>query len=333
MAISFKPVEDSNKRAVLALRVAQKQTGFIETVAECLDEAEMDDRWHPAGIYADNDILVGFVMYGSFKSRSTGETRVWLDRLLIDEKYQGKGLGKAATLAILARLFQEYGCDEVYLSVYNTNKTAIHLYTEIGFAKNGQKDTKGEDVMVLSKSDFIRNNLSLRSLSPDDISNDFLLDFDRTQEVTDCWRKRNGKWVVEAAPFTDDWSVAEKVSIAAAMQRALVQDGIVYGAFVGEALIGFAAVDMQPFGREKQYVWLFELHTSTAFRDLGIGKKLFAAICDAAKQRGANKLYISAHSAVETQAFYKSLGCVDAMEINHKLAEKEPFDRQLEYVL
>ena len=49
-----------------------------------------------------------------------------------------------------------------------------------------------------------------------------------------------------------------------------------------------------------------------------------------AKQKGAKKLYISAHSAVESQAFYKSMGCVEAEVYNKKHVEDEPYDCQLE---
>ena len=52
-----------------------------------------------------------------------------------------------------------------------------------------------------------------------------------------------------------------------------------------------------------------------------------------ARRLGADKLYISAHSSKENQAAYKALGCVHAKEINPKLAEEEPCDVQLEYVL
>ena len=47
-------------------------------------------------------------------------------------------------------------------------------------------------------------------------------------------------------------------------------------------------------------------------------------------ENGAGKLYISAHSAVESQAFYKSMGCVEAGEYNPEHVEKEPYDCQLE---
>ena len=49
-----------------------------------------------------------------------------------------------------------------------------------------------------------------------------------------------------------------------------------------------------------------------------------------AKQKGAKKLYISAHSAVESQAFYKSMGCVEAEVYNQKHVEDEPYDCQLD---
>lgn len=45
------------------------------------------------------------------------------------------------------------------------------------------------------------------------------------------------------------------------------------------------------------------------------------------------RINISAHSSKESQAAYKAIGCVHAEEINQKLAEEEPCDVQLEYVL
>ena len=53
-------------------------------------------------------------------------------------------------------------------------------------------------------------------------------------------------------------------------------------------------------------------------RGNGIGKKLFLEAKQWAKQRGAKKLYISAHSSVESQAFYKAMGCVEAKVYNQK---------------
>ena len=62
-------------------------------------------------------------------------------------------------------------------------------------------------------------------------------------------------------------------------------------------------------------------------------KALFLAAADWARARGAGKLYISAHSAAESQAFYRAMGCVEAQAYMRHHVEAEPFDCQLEYGL
>ena len=68
-------------------------------------------------------------------------------------------------------------------------------------------------------------------------------------------------------------------------------------------------------------------------RGQGMGRVLFRAAAEWARDMGARKLYISAHSAVESQAFYRSLGCVEAQVYSQEAVEKEPYDCQLEYNL
>lgn len=72
---------------------------------------------------------------------------------------------------------------------------------------------------------------------------------------------------------------------------------------------------------------------SEPFRGMGVGRKLFEKAAGVAREYGAKKLYISAHSSKESQAAYKALGCVHAEEIIPWIADEEPFDVQLEYVL
>lgn len=142
--LCFKPVNSENRREIESLAVFSEQAGFIESVTECLQEADGLKLWRPVGIY-DNDILIGFAMYGYFSEPSPGQ--LWLDRLLIDKKYQGKGYGKQAVLLLLDRLHTEYQSDTVYLSVYENNPHAIKLYQQTGFRFNGKRDSKGEHIM------------------------------------------------------------------------------------------------------------------------------------------------------------------------------------------
>ena len=145
--LHFEAVNSRNRAEVEHLEVFAEQSGFIESVTQCLQEADKLELWRPVGIY-DRSMLIGFAMYGYFPEPAPGQ--VWLDRLLIDKKYQGKGYGKQAVLALLDKLRTEYQRDTVYLSVYENNPHAIQLYQQIGFHFNGEYDTNGERVMVYS---------------------------------------------------------------------------------------------------------------------------------------------------------------------------------------
>ena len=109
--------------------------------------------------------------------------------------------------------------------------------------------------------------------------------------------------------------------------------GIVFGAFIGGRLKGFASVEAKPCGRAGDYRELTSIHVSEEQRGLGIGRELFARAKDWAKAQGAKKLYISSHPAVESQAFYAAMHCTDAREIDEEHAAREPFDRPLECTL
>ena len=89
---------------------------------------------------------------------------------------------------------------------------------------------------------------------------------------------------------------------------------------------------MEPglFGGDQGYLDLSSLHVSEDVRGRGIGTELFRRAAGWARQAGARKLYVSAHSAVETQAFYRAMGCVEAQEYDMRHVEREPFDCQLE---
>lgn len=149
MNLHFKLVNPFDREKIEKLRTLPEQTDFIESVSDCMIEAERLNVWRPVGIY-DDDLLIGFAMYGYFcNSQSEGE--VWLDRFMIDGRYQGKGYGKAAARRLLERLYQEYGKEQIYLSVYENNGVAIRLYEQLGFQFNGKQDTKGEKIMVYTR--------------------------------------------------------------------------------------------------------------------------------------------------------------------------------------
>ncbi|WP_422661462.1 GNAT family N-acetyltransferase [Paenibacillus sp. EC2-1] len=146
MSISLREVTEDNKEEVLQIRVKETQSGYIETVEACLEEAKRCKMYKPVGLYVDESV-VGFAMYGFFPEEGDNG-RVWMDRLLIDASFQGQGLGSLALVALLEKLRREFNCEEVYLSVYEDNVVAIRMYEKAGFFFNGERDENGEKVMV-----------------------------------------------------------------------------------------------------------------------------------------------------------------------------------------
>ena len=172
-----------------------------------------------------------------------------------------------------------------------------------------------------------------RILRPDELCRDLFRGFIRRQVVTKCWRREDSKWVIRDNPFIDDWSEADYRTLVSCLQNTLATGGVVYGAFVDGTLKGFTSVEPGFLGSGGQYLDLSSIHVSEDARGAGIGKALFLMAKEWAREKGAKKLYISAHSAVESQAFYQRMGCVEALEYNQRHVDAEPFDCQLECVL
>lgn len=193
-----------------------------------------------------------------------------------------------------------------------------------------------EHVMTFSEM-YISHNLYFRPLCEKELCRDLFCSFIRRQQVVKCWRRENDQWVIKDAPFIDDWTEEDYQFLVKCLQNTLRTGGFVYGAFCGGAqkdvLKGFTSVESAFLGSAKQYLDLSCIHVSQDLRGKGIGAVLFQEARNWAKKKGGKKLYISAHSAVETQAFYQRMGCVDALEYDQHHVEAEPFDRQLECIL
>ena len=175
--------------------------------------------------------------------------------------------------------------------------------------------------------------MEYRRLEESEISRELFLGFIRHQTVTDCWRKIDGEWVVRPDPFIDDWKEEEYEFLVECLKNTISTGGFVYAAFSDDVLKGFASVEPKMFGGEEKYLDLSSIHVSEDMRGKGIGQALFLAVKEWARRQGAGKLYISAHSAVETQAFYHARGCVEAKVYHMGHVEKEPYDCQLECAL
>jgi len=140
--VHFKEIDDTNEYEVRNIKLKPEQEKFIEPVIECLKEASIYREWHPVAIYDDIQ-LIGFALYGSFGPNK----HTWIDRLMIDEKYQGKGYGKLTMIKLIDRVSKEYGVNEIYLSIIEENTAAQKLYQSIGFEYMNERDPNNGELM------------------------------------------------------------------------------------------------------------------------------------------------------------------------------------------
>lgn len=73
-----------------------------------------------------------------------------------DPKWQGKGIGRSATVALIDWGFDQLNLHKISLSVLASNKRAIRLYETLGFRREGVlrdeqfRDRKWVDVVLMS---------------------------------------------------------------------------------------------------------------------------------------------------------------------------------------
>lgn len=166
-----------------------------------------------------------------------------------------------------------------------------------------------------------------------DLDSTLLKNFNRYQETKRVWYQENNQYNLKAGHFVEQWDDEKKALVIQSLQDCIRSGGIVVGVYVDKDLIGFANVEAEFFGSNKEYLELPYIHVSNEFRNYGIGKKIFELSCQEAKRLGAKKLYIAAHPSEESQAFYQAVGCIYAVEINQEIFDKEPLDIQLEFTL
>lgn len=136
--LSLRPLTQENRQAYLALEVKDCQKAFIETPAQSLRDMEArgwDVDWTILCIFAGTT-LAGYAMHGMNRRGDA-----WLDRFMIDRRFQGRGLGTRALPRILAEMKKCYpGRRSLLLSVEPENQTAIRLYERFGFRLTGEYD-------------------------------------------------------------------------------------------------------------------------------------------------------------------------------------------------
>jgi GNAT superfamily N-acetyltransferase len=147
-------IDDRNRDAVLALKVASGQERFVSSVRDCLQEAAeypQANPWYRAVYVADEPI--GFVMLSwnvtPQPPEIIGPWFLW--KLLIDERHQGRGYG-AEVVRRIADLARAHGGTDLLTSCVPGDGGPAGFYRRLGFVPTGDLDPHGEVVMRLTLS-------------------------------------------------------------------------------------------------------------------------------------------------------------------------------------
>lgn len=149
--VSLREVTDDNRRAVLALAVAQDQERFVGTVAGALIDAEEIPEGKPwyRAIYA-GDEPVGFIMLSwnvtPDPPRIIGPWFLW--KIIIDKRQQGRGYGREA-IRLVADVIRVNEATELLTSCVPGDEGPELFYRRLGFSPTGELDEKGEIILSL----------------------------------------------------------------------------------------------------------------------------------------------------------------------------------------
>lgn len=173
----------------------------------------------------------------------------------------------------------------------------------------------------------------IRSLDVDDLTEDALATFERYQKTTQILLLEDGEFIYKEETYIDEWDERRKKEIILYLKSCMQNHGSVIGLYVGNQIKGFANLESQCFGERHVYCEMPFLHISKEYRGKGYGRKIFNYLVSIAVERNIERIYIASNPSVNTQLFYQKMGCVPAIEINRKIQLREPLDNQLEYMI
>ena len=138
----IRPVTKDNWLALIKLQVREDQKHFVASNLYSIAESQFGDDFeghrdlHPFGIFDDGDEPVGFLMYGfNFEHP---KQQAFIQRLMVDEKFQGKGYGRFGMQKILEIFRADVRIKEVGISYEPENEAARKLYASLGFSETGR---------------------------------------------------------------------------------------------------------------------------------------------------------------------------------------------------
>jgi len=123
------------------LEIMEDQSDFIEPNAISI----IQSKFEAYVIYCEKN-MVGFLMYNSVHEELDG---YWIYRIMIDKRWQGKGIGKEATKLMISKISSIPNAKKIVVGYHPENIGAHSLYASLGFVNNG--DRFGREMAVIKR--------------------------------------------------------------------------------------------------------------------------------------------------------------------------------------
>ena len=150
-AIELREISDANRDAVLAVHAGPAEGRFVSSVADSIEEAAESPEGNPwyRAVYLEGE-PVGFVMLSWDVTHdppdSIGPWFLW--KLLVDERHQGRGIGRAIVDEVV-RLIRAEGATELLTSHLIGEGGPGGFYDRLGFVPTGELDEAGGPILRL----------------------------------------------------------------------------------------------------------------------------------------------------------------------------------------
>ena len=133
--VHLRTITRDNFRECLELQVDDSQKNLVATTAQSLAEAYVDSNLVPLAVYEAAACgyeqpevpMIGFTMYEIVAGVG------FIMRLMIDQKYQRQGYGRATMIEVIRRLKLYPDVEIIATSYRKENEIAAKLYQSLGF--------------------------------------------------------------------------------------------------------------------------------------------------------------------------------------------------------
>jgi len=230
----------------------------------------------------------------------------------IAPEYRRQGYGRRMFLHCAETLYRD---GAAYLYCCPDPVTGEPFWRAMGFEDSGIFDPD-DRLNIFMKKRPDSAGIECRAMRREDLHTHMMDGFEWYREITREARK-NGRVVKLRRPKVeltgaDDWDDVIKYWFISPMAIREYYPGydLVFAAFDGDRVLGYAALRDEPIGKGKDSTELMRMFVSYDCRRMGLGKRLFLLCAASARAAGTRRMVIKPDSAAETIAFYRAVGCV-----------------------